>query len=116
MTVNVNTQKALGGNNPISLKGTANNGIAGWFEGPTSAVKFSDYYRKTSTDLTKANFSGADLSNAKFTNCILEKSRLLNATLVGTTFDKETLVRLKGVKICENGLHYLLETLQWEVV
>ena len=63
MTVNVNTQKALGGNNPISLKGTANNGIAGWFEGPTSAVKFSDYYRKTSTDLTKANFESNNNSN-----------------------------------------------------
>lgn len=63
MTVNVNTQKALGGNNPILLKGTANNGIAGWFEGPTSAVKFSDYYRKTSTDLTKANFQSNNNSD-----------------------------------------------------
>ena len=38
MAVNVNTQKALGGNNPIKLSGNSggdtNNSIAGWFEAP----------------------------------------------------------------------------------
>lgn len=60
MTVNVNTQKALGGNNPIKLSGgsgDANNSIAGWFEAPQgSSVPFSSFYRKTDKDLTRNDF------------------------------------------------------------
>ena len=60
MSVNVNTQKALGGNNPIKLSGQsgdANNSIAGWFEAPQgSSVPFSSFYRKTDKDLTRNDF------------------------------------------------------------
>ena len=60
MSVNVNTQKALGGNNPIKLSGgsgDANNSIAGWFEAPQgSSVPFSSFYRKTDKDLTRNDF------------------------------------------------------------
>lgn len=62
MAVNVNTQKALGGNNPIKLSGNSggdtNNSIAGWFEAPqqNNPVSMSQFYRKTDKDLTKSNF------------------------------------------------------------
>jgi hypothetical protein len=60
MSVNVNTQKALGGNNPIKLSGgsgDANNSIAGWFEAPQgSSVPFSSFYRKTDKNLTRNDF------------------------------------------------------------
>ena len=60
MTVNVNTQKALGGNNPIKLRGgsgDANNSISGWFEAPQgNSVPLSRFYRKTSKDITKSEF------------------------------------------------------------
>ena len=62
MAVNVNTQKALGGNNPIKLSGNSggdtNNSIAGWFEAPqqNNPVSMSQFYRKTNKDLTKSNF------------------------------------------------------------
>ena len=70
MAVNVNTQKALGGNNPIKLSGQSggdtNNSIAGWFEAPqeTNPVSLSQFYRKTSTDLIKSDFQ--DNSNNTF--------------------------------------------------
>ena len=62
MPVSVNTQKALGGNNPIKLSGNAggdaNNSIAGWFEAPqqNTPVPFSSFYRKTNVDLTRNDF------------------------------------------------------------
>ena len=62
MAVNVNTQKALGGNNPIKLSGNSggdtNNSIAGWFEAPqqNNPVSISQFYRRTDKDLTKSNF------------------------------------------------------------
>ena len=62
MAVNVNTQKALGGNNPIKLSGNSggdtNNSIAGWFEAPqqNNPVSMSQFYRKTNKDLTKSDF------------------------------------------------------------
>jgi hypothetical protein len=62
MAVNVNTQKALGGNNPIKLSGNSggdtNNSIAGWFEAPqqNNPVSMSKFYRRTNKDLTKSNF------------------------------------------------------------
>ena len=62
MAVNVNTQKALGGNNPIKLSGNSggdtNNSIAGWFEAPqqNNPVSMSQFYRKTDKDLTKSDF------------------------------------------------------------
>ena len=62
MAVNVNTQKALGGNNPIKLSGNSggdtNNSIAGWFEAPqqNNPVSLSQFYRKTNKDLTKSDF------------------------------------------------------------
>jgi len=60
MSVNVNTQKALGGNNPIKLSGgsgDANNSIAGWFKAPQgSSVPFSSFYRKTDKNLTRNDF------------------------------------------------------------
>ena len=60
MAVNVNTQKALGGNNPIKLRGgsgDATNSISGWFEAPQSgSVPLSRFYRKTDKDLTKNDF------------------------------------------------------------
>ena len=52
-----NQAKRLGGNNPILLRGTANNGIAGWFEGPQTSVSFGDYYRRTSKNLSTADFN-----------------------------------------------------------
>ena len=70
MAVNVNTQKALGGNNPIKLSGNSggdtNNSIAGWFEAPqeTNPVSLSQFYRKTSRDLIKSDFQ--DNSNNTF--------------------------------------------------
>lgn len=52
-----NQVKRFGGNNPISLRGTVNNGIAGWFEGPLKqSASFSSYYRKTDKDLTRNDF------------------------------------------------------------
>ena len=75
MTVNVNTQKALGGNNPIKLSGgsgDANNSIAGWFEAPQgSSVPFSSFYRKTDKDLTRNDF---DFNNYKV---LLEENNLI---------------------------------------
>ena len=60
MATNVNTQKALGGNNPIKLRGgsgDATNSISGWFEAPQSgSVPLSRFYRKTDKDLTKNDF------------------------------------------------------------
>ena len=60
MAVNVNTQKALGGNNPIKLRGgsgDATNSISGWFEAPQSgSAPLSRFYRKTDKDLTKNDF------------------------------------------------------------
>ena len=60
MATNVNTQKALGGNNPIKLRGgsgDATNSISGWFEAPQSgSVPLSRFYRKTNKDLTKSDF------------------------------------------------------------
>ena len=65
MPVNVNTQKALGGNNPIKLSGgsgDANNSIAGFFEASQGLnVPFSSFYRKTNKDLTRDDFD-ADYS------------------------------------------------------
>ena len=62
MPISVNTQIALGGNNPIKLSGNAggdaNNSIAGWFEAPqqNTPVPFSSFYRKTNVDLTRNDF------------------------------------------------------------
>ena len=60
MATNVNTQKALGGNNPIKLRGgsgDATNSISGWFEAPQSgSAPLSRFYRKTDKDLTKNDF------------------------------------------------------------
>ena len=59
-----NQTKALGGNNPISLKGNTNNGIKGFFGGKTNAIRFAQYYRNTNVDTTKADFN--DSSNDIF--------------------------------------------------
>ena len=71
MATNVNTQKALGGNNPIKLRGgsgDATNSISGWFEAPQSgSVPLSRFYRKTNKDLTKSDFQSNN-------NCLLYTS------------------------------------------
>ena len=55
-----NQAKALGGNNPIKLRGgagDANNSISGWFEAPQSgSAPLSRFYRRTDKNLIKTDF------------------------------------------------------------
>ena len=48
VTGNTNNQtKRHGGTNAISLKGNNNNGLQGFFGGPSNSISLSQYYRNT---------------------------------------------------------------------
>ena len=73
VTGNTNNQtKRHGGNNAISLKGNNNNGLQGFFGGPSNSISLSQYYKNTNQNTTKADFD--DDSNDIFVPHATENS------------------------------------------